>query len=87
MPDKIATIDLEVASEEQTFDATFHELENSLNFDTGTVIQLAGTDYDNLKNKPKINGVELAKNKSFTELGLTSITTLGLINLWNSVDD
>lgn len=87
MPDKVATIDLEVASEAQTFDATFSTLERSMEFETGTVIQLAGTDYEKLKNKPKINGVELSQNKSFNDLGLRSTTTLELIRLWNSVDD
>ena len=39
-------------------------------------IELIGgtNDYDKLKNKPKINGVELIRNKSFSDLGMTNIT-------------
>ena len=39
-------------------------------------IELIGgtNDYDKLKNKPKINGVELIKNKSFSDLGMNNIT-------------
>ena len=31
-------------------------------------------DYEKLKNKPSINGVELIKNKSFDDLGMSIIT-------------
>ena len=39
-------------------------------------IELIGgtNDYEKLKNKPKINGVELIKNKSFSDLGMNNIT-------------
>lgn len=39
-------------------------------------IELTGgtNDYEKLKNKPKINGVELIKNKSFSDLGMNNIT-------------
>lgn len=75
MPDKIATFDAEFASDEMTVE-----------LDVGTVIQVEETDYERIRNKPKINGVELRQNKSFNDLGLRSITTLELIRMWNSVD-
>ena len=31
-------------------------------------------DYEKLKNKPSINGVELVKNKSFDDLGMSIIS-------------
>lgn len=31
-------------------------------------------DYEKLKNKPSINGVELVKNKSFSDLGMDIIS-------------
>ena len=31
-------------------------------------------DYEKLKNKPQINGVELIKNKSFSDLGIDIIS-------------
>lgn len=39
-------------------------------------IELTGgtNDYEKLKNKPRINGVELIKNKSFSDLGMNNIT-------------
>ena len=39
-------------------------------------IELSGgtNDYEKLKNKPAINGVELIKNKSFDDLGMSIIT-------------
>ena len=39
-------------------------------------IELSGgtNDYEKLKNKPSINGVELLKHKSFSELGMHIIS-------------
>ena len=39
-------------------------------------IELSGgtNDYEKLKNKPSINGVELVKNKSFSDLGMDIIS-------------
>ena len=39
-------------------------------------IELSGgtNDYEKLKNKPQINGVELLKNKSFSDLGMDIIS-------------
>lgn len=35
------------------------------------------SDYDDLTDKPQINGVELSGNKSSVDLGISSITTSG----------
>lgn len=45
------------------------ELENSDTVSTGMT-----TDYRKLKNKPKIEGVELVDNKTFEELGMSSLS-------------
>lgn len=39
-------------------------------------IELSGgtNDYEKLKNKPRINGVELIQNKSFSDLGMDIIS-------------
>ena len=46
-------------------------------------IEMSGgtNDYEKLKNKPAINGVELIKNKSFDDLGMSSITNQQLEDL------
>lgn len=38
-------------------------------------------DYEKLKNKPSINGIELVKNKSFDDLGMSIITNQELEDL------
>lgn len=43
------------------------------------------TSYDKLTDKPKINNVTLEKNKSFNELGATSLTNMQIENLINSI--
>lgn len=52
-------------SNDATFNATF-----------GTVTKVSGgtNDYEDLKNKPSIEGVELVGNKGFPELGLEAMT-------------
>lgn len=46
-------------------------------------IEMSGgtNDYEKLKNKPAINGIELIKNKSFDDLGMSSITNQELEDL------
>ena len=38
-------------------------------------------DYEKLKNKPSINGVELIKNKSFEELGCTPMKNSEILEI------
>ncbi|MBR6337527.1 MAG: hypothetical protein IKR76_07315 [Ruminococcus sp.] len=40
-------------------------------------------DYNNLKNKPQIEGVPLENDKTFEELGLTPISAEELADMWN----
>ena len=40
-------------------------------------------DYNNLKNKPSIEGVPLEDDKTFEELGLTPISAEELADMWN----
>lgn len=41
------------------------------------------TDYEKLKNKPSINEVELSGNKSFEELGISSLSNLEIMQIIN----
>ena len=62
-------------------------MSGSLNAETG----MSGTlnmaervyenDYEKLKNKPSINGVELIKNKSFDELGVSPMTNSEILEI------
>ena len=40
-------------------------------------------DYNNLKNKPSIEGVTLEDDKTLEELGLTPISAEELADMWN----
>ena len=42
-------------------------------------------DYEKLKNKPSINGVELVGNQSFDDLGMSELTALDVFNILNKV--
>jgi nitrate reductase NapAB chaperone NapD len=58
--------------------------EENLNINMNTeVIEKILDDYNNLKNKPKINDVELVDNKTFEELGIENIKNSEILNLFN----
>jgi hypothetical protein len=42
-------------------------------------------DYEQLENKPQINGVNLIKNKSFEELGFSELTALDVYNILDEI--
>ena len=44
------------------------------NFDIGGITTVVNDDYLALRNKPKIEGVELEGDKSFEQLGLSRVT-------------
>ena len=41
--------------------------------------------YENLKNKPRINDVELIGNKSFEDLGDIPLSNIEILNMYNHV--
>ena len=41
--------------------------------------------YENLKNKPSINDVELIGNKSFEDLGDIPLSNIEILNMYNHV--
>ena len=41
--------------------------------------------YENLKNKPSINDVELIGNKSFEDLGDIHLSNIEILNMYNHV--
>lgn len=43
------------------------------------------TNYNDLTNKPQINGVTLRGNKSFSDLGLKPLTAEEITEIWNSI--
>lgn len=64
---------------EVSLESNLHEYEIGIQEN----IEMSGgtNDYEKLKNKPSINGVELVKNKSFDDLGMYSITNQELEDL------
>ena len=63
----------------------------SLNADTGMsgslnmAERVYENDYEKLKNKPSINGVELVQDKSFEDLGFSELTALDVFNILDNV--
>lgn len=51
---------------------------------SGSVRPVINTDYEQLENKPQINGVELSGNKTFEELGEQTITNVELQDIINT---
>ena len=45
--------------------------------------KLLANDYNTLKNKPQIEGIELKDNKTFEDLGATSLSNIEIENLIN----
>ena len=60
-------VQVELELESNTHEYTL-EVEENIGVTGGT------NDYEKLKNKPSINGVELVKNKSFSDLGMDIIS-------------
>ena len=60
--------------ENDRFSASFGSNNNQFGADFGEVQQVSTDDYEDLFNKPQINGVELIGNKSFRQLGLDTAT-------------
>ena len=67
------------------------KMSGSLNGQTGMSgnLQMADrvyeNDYEKLKNKPSINGVELVQDKSFEDLGFSELTALDVFNILDNV--
>lgn len=68
------------------FQVKFNQTDQRLSADFGD-IQIIDTgsggtsDYEALNNKPSIEGVELIKDKSFTDLGLTEVTNQEILEI------
>ena len=66
-------------------------MSGSLNADTGMsgslnmAERIYENDYEKLKNKPSINGVELVQDKSFEDLGFSELTALDVFNILDNV--
>lgn len=65
------------------FDLEMIESEIEIEFEEDIVDSGGVNDYEQLKNKPKINEVELEGNKSFEELGITPLTNMEILQIIN----
>ena len=59
---------------EATFNASFSEQSESLTASFGNVQMVHTDDYNDLINKPSIEGVTLQGDKSFRELGMDTLS-------------
>lgn len=76
------SVSLESISNEVFMESEAQEHEYEVGSTERIVISASGTDdYEKLANLPQINGVELLKNKSFADLGLSTITNEDLEKL------
>lgn len=60
-------------------------LEDEVDAQAAFVPAIVATDYLPLKNKPKINSVELVGDKSFEDLGSSSLTNMEIDSIINSI--
>ena len=76
------SVSLETINNEVLMESEAQEHEYEVGSAERIVIGAGGTDdYEKLKNKPQLNGVELLGNKSFTDIGLESISNQELESL------
>ena len=59
--------------------------ENSLTGTTQPITVKSEKDYNNLKNKPQINEVELVNNKQLEDLNVTRLTNSEIENIIDSI--
>ena len=65
-------LDVTFAESKATFDTALTSDGDTFDVDFGAMTQIGGVgDYEQLINKPQIEGVTLLGNKAFTDLGLT----------------
>lgn len=64
------------------FDAKFNSSNENLKATFGSAVT-TGLNYEKLYNKPQINSVELIGNKSFDDLGLSSLSNMDIHNILN----
>ena len=70
---------------EDELDVVLETEEEELDLNLENDVVGAGTsDYEELKNKPKINEVELRGNKDFEDLGLTPMSNLEIEKLFKN---
>lgn len=77
-----------------TFGAKFSEGENmaatfsesaTMGATFGEVQKVSTSNYEDLYNKPKINGVTLIGDRSFEDLGEESLTNMEIVTIFNRV--
>lgn len=67
------------------FTAIFNEAQQTFNAELGTQIVVGSGDYNDLTNRPQINGVTLEGNLSFEDLGFYSIQPDMVKDIWDEI--
>lgn len=70
--------------EEERIEISDESLSEKLNVVFGETQTISDINYNNLRNKPSINAVELIGDKSFDDLGLSPITAVGIETILQS---
>ena len=70
---------------QQNFNIGFGSQENTNIGFAGSVTEVVTTDYKELRNLPKINGVTLLGDRSFEDLGEESLSNLEIATIFNKV--
>lgn len=71
-------------TEDDSMSATFSDDAN-MGASFGEVQKVSTSNYEELFNKPKINGVTLVGDKSFEDLGDESLTNIEIATIFNRV--
>lgn len=71
-------------NEEDNLKAAFTE-DEQLNAEFGEATKVSTSDYNDLYNKPQINGVELKGDKSLEDLGDAPLTNLEIKEMFNNI--
>ena len=71
-------------AESESMSATFSDDEN-MSASFGEVQKVSTSNYEDLFNKPKINGVTLTGDRSFEDLGEENMSNLEIATIFNKV--
>lgn len=79
-------IPFDLAVQDQQYDFTMSNQYEEYNFGTASAIHpILTRDYEELDNKPRIEGVELIGDKTYEELNLNRISNAEIEELFNNI--
>lgn len=70
--------------EGESMNVTFSE-SSQMDAKFGEVQKVSTSNYEDLYNKPSINGVQLIRDKSFEDLGVDSMSNMEIKQIFNNV--